>query len=121
MPARVLSDTQVKALVAAAAVRTFEAKRDGAILRIFLDSGLRLAELTNLRYDARDEARSDVDLDFHRLRVLGKGRRERLVGITNRTVAAIHRYLRARAKHPSAPLGLLWLGRNGQFTQSGIG
>lgn len=119
--APVLSDAQVKALVAATGGRTFEDKRDAAIIRILLDSGLRLAELANLRYDSRDDLGSDVDLDFHRLRVVGKGRRERFVGITNRTVAAVDRYLRARAKHPVARLGSFWLGRKGRFTQSGIG
>jgi site-specific recombinase XerD len=119
--APVLSDAQVKALVGATAGRTFEAKRDAAIIRLFLDTGLRLAELAALRYDAGDEQVTDVDLDFHRLRVLGKGRRERFVGISNRTVAALDRYVRARAKHPGARLEFLWLGRKGRFTPSGIG
>jgi site-specific recombinase XerC len=73
--APVLSDAQIKALVGALGGRTFEDKRDAAITRIFLDTGLRLAELANLRYDARAELRTDVELDFHRLRVIGKGRR----------------------------------------------
>jgi len=119
--APVLNDGQVKALVAAPSGRMFEDKRDAAVIRVLLDTGLRLAELANLRYDLREDLGSDVDLDFHRLRVVGKGRRERFVGITNRTVAAIDRYLRARANHPSATLPCLWLGRKGRFTQSGIG
>src|SRR5664280_1046678 len=118
--APVLTDAQVKALVGATNGRTFEDKRDAAIIRIFLDTGLRLAELANLRYDPRAEA-GDVDLDFRRLRVLGKGRRERLVAISARTVAAIDRYLRARARHRSASCPYLWLGRKGRFTASGIG
>ena len=119
--APVLTEAQIKALVGVANGRTFGDRRDAAIIRIFLDTGLRLAELAEMRYDPRDDQRSDVDLEFHRLRVVGKGRRERLVGITYRTVAAIDRYLRARTRHPSAALGFLWLGRKGRFTQSGIG
>jgi len=118
--APVLTDAQVKALVGVTTGRTFEAKRDAAIIRIFLDTGLRLTELANLRYDPRAEA-GDVDLDFRRLRVLGKGRRERLVAISARTVAALDRYLRARARHRSASCPYLWLGRKGRFTASGIG
>jgi site-specific recombinase XerD len=118
--APVLTDAQVKALVGVTNGRTLEDKRDAAIIRIFLDTGLRLAELANLRYDPRAEA-GDVDLDFRRLRVLGKGRRERLVAISARTVAAIDRYLRARARHRSASCPYLWLGRKGRFTASGIG
>ena len=119
--APVLDDAQVKALVAATSGRTFEDRRDAAIIRIFLDTGLRLAELANLRYDPREDHGSDIDLDFHRLRVVGKGRRQRFVGITSRTVAALDRYLRGRTRHPSARLGWLWLGRKGPFTPSGIG
>jgi site-specific recombinase XerD len=81
--APVLTDAQVKALVGVTTGRTFEAKRDAAVIRIFLGTGLRLAELANLRYDPRAEA-GDVDLDFRRRRVLGKGRRERLVAISAR-------------------------------------
>ena len=119
--APVLTEAQIKALVGVANGRTFEDKRDAAVLRLFLDTGLRLAELASLRSDPRDDQRSDVDLEFRRLRVVGKGRRERLVGVTYRTVAAVDRYLRAQARHSSAALGFLWLGRKGRFTQSGIG
>lgn len=119
-PARVLTETEVKALVATAAGRTFDDRRDAAILRVFLDTEIRLAELANLRFDPRDEA-GEVDLDFRRLRVLGKGRRERLVAMSARTVAALDRYVRARAHHAAAASPFLWLGRKGRFTQSGIG
>ena len=54
------------------------------------------------------------------LRVLGKGRRERLVGIGAKTVQALDRYLRARAKHREAHTPWLWLGRRGRLTDSGV-
>jgi site-specific recombinase XerC len=70
---RLPAEMQVKALVGVTNGRTFEDKRDAAIIRICLDTGLRLAELASLRYDPRDDQRSDVDLELHRLRVVGKG------------------------------------------------
>lgn len=48
--------------------------RDRAILELFYSSGLRLAELTQLDLDAYDAAEGSV-------RVLGKGRKERIVPV----------------------------------------
>ncbi len=49
-----------------------------------------------------DEATNDVDLDQGLLRVLGKGRRERVVGIGRGRSMALDRYVRDRAKHRDA-------------------
>ena len=54
--------------------REFEDRRDAAILRVFIDTGARLAEVTNLTL-------SDIDLASGLLQVLGKGRRPRTVSI----------------------------------------
>jgi site-specific recombinase XerC len=53
--ARVLGEAEVGALVAMAGGRTFDDRRDAAILRAFLDAGLGLAELAALRQDPRPE------------------------------------------------------------------
>ena len=50
--------------------REFEDRRDAALLRVFIDTGARLAEVTNLKI-------SDVELESGLLQVLGKGRRPR--------------------------------------------
>jgi site-specific recombinase XerD len=95
-----------------------EGRCDEAILRIFIDTGARLAEVAGLRVGSHDGG--DVDLDGRVLRVLGKGRRQRLIGMGPRTGKAIDRYLRRRAQHPRAAEPWLWLGTKGHMTGSGI-
>jgi site-specific recombinase XerD len=98
--------------------QTFEGRRDEAIVRVFIDTGARLSELANLRLDSEDGG--DVDLDGGVLRVLGKGRRQRLLPIGAKTVKALDRYTRKRIQHPHSAEPWLWLGRAGRMTGSGI-
>jgi site-specific recombinase XerD len=116
----VLSDAQLGALFAAAAGTGFDERRDSALLRVFVSTGARLSEVANLRYTPDIPETHDIDLDARLMRVMGKGRRERLSRLTPKTIAALDRYLRARAKHPSAALPHLWLGQKGRMTDSGI-
>jgi site-specific recombinase XerD len=95
-----------------------EDRRDTAIIRTFIDTGARLSEITNLRLDGEDGP--DLDLDSGVIRVMGKGRRSRLVSIGPKAVKAIDRYLRKRAQHPHAADPWLWLGKKGRMTPSGI-
>lgn len=64
-------------------------RRDQAMLELFYASGLRLSELTGLDLD-------DVNLSARMVRVLGKGRKERLVPMTQTAVDAIRAYLKDR-------------------------
>jgi len=82
---------------------------------------MRRAEMAGIRWTPEDEATNDVDLDQGYVRVMGKGRRERVVSVGNRTIKALDRYVRLRAKHPNAGEPWLWLGRRGRLTDSGIG
>jgi integrase/recombinase XerC len=61
-------------------------QRDRAILELLYGSGLRVSELCGLDVD-------DVDLADRRVRVTGKGRKERRVPISEPARAAVHRYL----------------------------
>jgi integrase/recombinase XerC len=83
----------VEALFALAETRagggTLQARRDRAILELFYSTGMRLAELVGLDLD-------DVDLVSDQARVLGKGRKERLLPIGRPAVAAIRAYLPKR-------------------------
>jgi len=97
---------------------SFEGRRDEAILRVFIDTGARLGEVASLKLAGEDGG--DVDLNGGVLRVLGKGRRQRLLPVGARTVKGIDRYLRKRRQHPAAETPWLWLGRRGQMTSSGI-
>ena len=64
-------------------------RRDQAILELFYASGVRLSELTGLDLD-------DLNLASRMLRVLGKGRKQRLVPITQTAADAIREYLKDR-------------------------
>lgn len=77
--------------------------RDAAILELFYSSGLRLAELIALNVP-------DIDLFTENVRVLGKGRKERVVPIGKPALDAIQRY-RQLAKVHSGPLFLSKLRR----------
>ena len=120
-PPPVLREEELKTLLATCEKgQDFEARRDTAIIRVFCDTGARLAEVANLRWDRNDETKNDVDLDRGLLRVLGKGRRERVLSIGRKTVRALDRYLRRRSERPESALPWLWLGRKGQVTPSGL-
>ncbi len=113
-PPPVLREAELRAILAACERdKTFAGRRDEAVLRIFVDTGARRAEVLNLGL-------ADVDLEQGLLRVTGKGSRVRLVPIGALTVRAVDRYLRARAKHPKAELASLWIGQKGRLTESGL-
>ena len=59
--------------------------RDAAILELFYSSGLRLAELVSLNVE-------DIDPFTESVRVLGKGRKERVVPVGAPALEAIQRY-----------------------------
>jgi len=112
----VLSDDQLRALLAACEGTGFEERRDTAIVRVLIDTGARVAELAGLAL----EGENIVDLDQGVMTVLGKGRRIRVLPIGAKAVRVLDRYLRARAHHPYALEPWLWLGQKGRMTDSGI-
>jgi len=80
-------------------------RRDRAILELFYASGLRLSELVGLDID-------DVNLSGRIVRVLGKGRKERLVPFNRTTEAALRAWLKdwealaAMGKRGQSPFSL---------------
>lgn len=84
--------------------------RDAAVLELLYGSGLRVSELCGLTPDA-------FDLDRGLVRVLGKGNKERLVPISEASIAAVRRWL-AHGRHvmttqtePADPLFVNLAGR----------
>jgi len=63
--------------------------RDLAMLELFYSTGMRLAELTGLNL-------KDIDLLSDQVKVLGKGRKERILPVGSKAVAALRRYLAVR-------------------------
>ncbi|MET9955649.1 tyrosine-type recombinase/integrase [Streptomyces sp. NPDC006339] len=102
----VIPDDALEKLLKVCKGTTFEARRDTAIILMFLDTGARLSELT-LRTQEK------LDLDLMVLHVRGKGDRERPAPFGRATAVAMDRYLRAAGKHlgralePGDPL---WFG-----------
>jgi site-specific recombinase XerD len=67
--------------------------RDFAILRLFLQTGIRVSELVNLRLD-------DVDLAGRTIRIIGRGNRERELVLEKKATQALTSYMQTRL--PSA-------------------
>ena len=116
----VLTEDEVGALFDACKGRGFEARRDLAMIRVMACAGTRRAETAALRYAPEDPLTNDLDLDVGRLRVRGKGGRERYVGLDDRTVLALDRYLRLRDGRKDRDSGALWLGLRGPMTADGV-
>jgi site-specific recombinase XerD len=113
-PVPVLDDDVLVALLATCKGNTFENRRDTAIIRLFVDTGMRAGELIGLTLD-------DVDREQSVAFVMGKGGRGRACPFGSRTADALRRYLRFRARHSMAALSTaLWLGKKGPMTDSGI-
>lgn len=115
----VLGVDEVRALLSACAGRDFQARRDAAIILLFLDGGLRLAEMAGLRL-------ADVELRDRLVFVLGKGTnrsgpRRRAVPVGVRCAQALDRYVRERRRHPFADRPQLWLGSRDRATLSAEG
>ncbi|MBI3945529.1 MAG: tyrosine-type recombinase/integrase [Armatimonadetes bacterium] len=72
-------------------------RRNMAILSLLLDSGCRESELTALRVQ-------DVDLSNRRMRVCGKGSKERFAFFGVQSAKLLSRYLGLRKAQPAEPL-----------------
>lgn len=112
-PVPVLSPSQQRALVKTCEGKDFVSRRDTAVLLLFLDTGMRLSDLTGLDV-------ADVDLEDDLAYVVGKGDRPRAAPFGNRTGRALSAYLRMRLRHPQHWHAALWLGDRGPMTPSGI-
>jgi len=93
---------------------TFKDFRDMALIRLFYSTGCRVGEFAGALVD-------DIDLESKRLKVLGKGRRERYVFITNETASAMSDYLKARhGKFNTLTKPLFVNNRGARITERGI-
>lgn len=111
-----LSGEEVRALLATCHSRSFDDRRDDALIRTLLDTGLRAFELLAIR-------REDVHLDEQIIVIPdGKGGAGRLVPVGQRTLAALDRYIRVRSpgKHRYATSAMLWIGQRGPLKYSGL-
>lgn len=89
----VLENAQFQALLKAPNRSTFEGLRNYTMLLTFLDTGLRVTELTKLNMQ-------DLNLSNRSLTVVGKGNKERTVYMGRNVTKALSKYLTRRGFHP---------------------
>lgn len=81
--------------------------RDLALMELLYSSGLRLAEIVGLRLN-------DLNLTDAQVRVLGKGRKERIVPVGSVAVRALSGWLTERARLAAAEEPAVFVGRAGR-------
>jgi site-specific recombinase XerD len=111
----VIEIDQLRVLLLAVSGPGFVDRRDNAIIRLLIDTGIRRGELVGLRLE-------DVKLFDREATVTGKGSRIRTVRFGAKTAKAIDRYLRLRSQHANAHLPDLWLSTraDGPITYHGM-
>jgi len=94
---KALAESQIDALLAAPDIDSPLGLRDRAMLELFYSSGLRLSELTGLRWQ-------DLDLGGGEVRVLGKGRKTRIVPVGRHAATALRALGQAEGMPPDGPV-----------------
>ncbi len=113
-PVPVLTEDELRRLLAACDGKSFDERRDTAMVRLFVDTGMRRQELVNLRLD-------DIDVfDTQTALVVGKGSRPRSCPFGFKTAKALDAYLKVRDAHTYAGSDRLWLGSRGPLTADGV-
>ncbi len=98
---------------------TFIGVRDRAILELFYSTGMRISELTSLTLQS-------VRLEERMVRVLGKGKKERILPLGKQTVGALQNYLANRdqllkkKKPETLPEQMFLNNRGGEITVRGL-
>jgi site-specific recombinase XerD len=82
----ILTNAELGAILRACEGPSFDDRRDAALVRVFLSTGARLSEVPNLRWTPEVPETNDVDLDAGIMRVMGKGRRERIAFLSPKAV-----------------------------------
>jgi integrase/recombinase XerD len=108
---KALSDSEIEKLLAPETPETPRTLCDQAVLELAYASGLRLAELRDIRLE-------QLHLDAGFVNVIGKGNKERVVPVGRKAVAAINRYLEAgrpKLVTPRTPANLFLTQRGTPF------
>ena len=72
-----------------------DSKRDYCIITMFLNCGVRLSELVGMNI-------KDIDFTENRMKVLGKGQKERMIYLNDACIDALNKYLDIRTSDPKA-------------------
>jgi site-specific recombinase XerD len=109
-----LSDTALRALLAACNGSGFRDTRDKAMVALFAETGLRSAEMLALGTD--DISISECTAIVRK----GKGGKGRRVKFSAQTASLLDRYLRARRRTGVPPGGPLWRSSRGPLSYPGM-
>lgn len=110
-----LTDQQCLDIIQACSGKAFIDRRDEAVLRLMMETGVRAGEALGMTTDDLNLAAGVATVRR------GKGGKARIVPFGPQTARAIDRYLRIRATHPRSDLPQLWLGGGGQtFAYNGL-
>lgn len=115
-PPDLISEDELRAILATCSGKTFTQRRDRAILLLLIDTGMRRSEFMHI-------CLGDIDHGAKTISIMGKGRRARTPHYSVVAAAALDSYLRARQRfireHPAmAEEPRLWLGRLGPLSSS---
>ena len=109
-----LDEKTVIKLVTAPEKKTFQDSRDRAILETLYSTGIRVGELVGIDTD-------DVDFISGVVKVLGKGRKERLAPIGEKAISIIREYLEYRNSKKKPDKKALFLNKSGKrLTQRSV-
>ncbi|MFC2032116.1 tyrosine-type recombinase/integrase [Chloroflexota bacterium] len=98
-----LSDEEIRAILAVFTPMHSSNARNQTIFMLLIDTGLRMGELINLKMD-------DVHMNEGLLKVMGKGKKERIVPMGSNAQRALQRYLfRYRPKPFSTSIDYVFL------------
>ncbi len=89
-----LDETQIERLLSQPLISTKQGLRDRAILEVLFSTGLRVSELASLD-------REQVDTQRREFGVIGKGRRARVVFLSERAASYVESYVVSRSDHYS--------------------
>lgn len=105
----VLTLDQIDAMFASVDLSHPQGHRNMAILEVLYSCGIRVSELVNLAF-------SDLFLDQGMIRVMGKGRKQRLVPISDQAVRVLRFYIEQRSSMSveSSSDDILFLNRRGR-------
>lgn len=112
-PPAVLTDDELTALLKACSGRRFIDRRDAAIARLLIDTGMRASECVGISVD-------DISLRNKVVTVTGKGGRTRTIPFGGKTAVALDRYMRERRSHKYADRSALWLSERGVLHYDGL-
>jgi site-specific recombinase XerD len=116
-PPDMATDDEIRALLKACAGKSFEDRRDTAMILLLCEPGTpRRAEMVaNPGRDGHTGMLlADLDMRGNKVGFMGKGAKWRTIPFGLRTGRALDWYLRVRGKHKLAHLPHLWLGQRGK-------